>query len=103
MYYIGFKVGVFYKNEEWVQKWFEKLIEYLDDNNCQYTLRKSRYQPFVVTLSDGTCIFSCRAAESSRGQALDRAYLQPGIDKDIVDNVIKPTVKTSRIIIEDLY
>lgn len=87
-------VGVWFKNKEWVEKWFDDFLSKIDQNMI-HGVRRSKTQPPIVIMKNGNYIRGISAKESSRGHKSDVAYLEPGIrDLDIFDYVIQPTVVT---------
>lgn len=98
MWYRGTNIGVFYKNYKWVADWFKELLNKLDPV-CIHSAFEE-LSGFCIYLKDGTTIRSYRANESSRGVALDKAFVEPGIPRKTIDMVIKKYVKIPQIVIE---
>lgn len=87
-------VGVWFKNKEWVEKWFDDFLSKIDQNMIHGIIR-SKVQPPIVIMKNGNYIRGIFAKESSRAHKSDVAYLEPGIrDLDIFNYVIQPTVVT---------
>ena len=102
--YRGSRIGVVYENNEFLDKWFKDFLSKID-TTCISSIRKSGVEDILVLLKDGTTIQSIRMSESSRGNALDKIYVDPDVDikSDIFQYVIKPLLKNPKIIIEREY
>ena len=101
MLYNGLKIGVFYKNESWVKKWFNDFINTID-NACILGYVRNGVRPFFIELRDGTKITAYQANESVRGTVIDKAFVEPTVDDEIINCVIRPLLGHSRFIeIED--
>ena len=90
MFYRGLKVGVVYKEHRWAEKWFKEFISKID-KSCvkKYILSHS---DIAVILKDGTIIKAVSATGNSRGSRFDKIFVQPGVDKDVIDHVIRPMI-----------
>ena len=101
MLYKGLKIGVFYEDESWAEKWFSDFINKVD-NACILRYVRNRMHPFFIELRDGTRITAYRANESARGICIDKAFVEPTVGSEIIDNVIRPLLGHTRFIeIED--
>lgn len=98
MLYNGTKIGVFYKSDNWMKGWFDDFLKNIDPA-CISSISKSSSQVRVY-LKDGTQIISYPATDSSRGVALDKAFVEYGVSDEIIERIIKPCLKLSRIIFE---
>ena len=92
MMYRGFKIGVFYKRLSWVEKWMKDFLDNIDQS-CVLRLVRNGFTPFMIELKDGTTIKAYRANESPRGAVIDKAFVEYGIEQDIIETVIKPMIK----------
>lgn len=85
---------IFYK--DLYEKAFEKLEEIINNyKNLNYSIvqyRKSRLNT-CVTFSNGDYWQIKIANERSRGLACNIAYIERGIEKSIIDTIIKPALK----------
>lgn len=99
MLYNGFKVGVFYKNISWAKTWFADFLDKVDDA-CVSRFVKNGVCSFMIQLRDGTTISSYRVDDSSRGICVDKAFVEPCIDDDTINKIIRPFVKSPSIIKE---
>ena len=101
MLYKGLKIGVFYKNKSWAEKWFSDFINKVD-NACILKYVRNCMHPFFIELRDGTRITAYKVNESARGICIDKAFVEPTISSEIIDSVIRPLLGHTRFIeIED--
>lgn len=89
MLYRGLKIGVFYDNKSWAEKWFKDFINTID-NACILRYVRSSVYPFYIELKDGTKITAYQANEKTRGICIDKAFVEPTVGSEIIDNVIRP-------------
>lgn len=94
MNYRGLKIGVFYKNISWGNKWIKDFIAQID-NSCISKIQMC--YPRVI-LKDGTTITAYPANTSSRGTVIDKAFVDPDVDEEIIRNVIDPLIRHTRFI-----
>lgn len=101
MLYKGLKIGVFYENKSWAEKWFSDFINKVD-NACILKYVRNCMHPFFIELRDGTRITAYNANESARGICIDKAFVEPTVSSEIIDSVIRPLLGHTRFIeIED--
>ncbi|MDO4754805.1 MAG: hypothetical protein Q4A54_00530 [Parabacteroides sp.] len=101
MLYKGLKIGVFYKNKSWAEKWFSDFINKVD-NVCILRYVRNRTHPFFIELRDRTRITAYKANESARGICIDKAFVEPTVGSEIIDSVIRPLLGHTRFVeIED--
>lgn len=101
MLYRGLKIGVFYDNKSWAEKWFKDFINTID-NACISRYVRSSVYPFYIELKDGTKITAYQANEKTRGICIDKAFVEPTVGSGIIDNVIRPLLgHTSLVEIEE--
>lgn len=101
MLYKGLKIGVFYKDKSWAEKWFSDFINKVD-NACILKYVRNCMHPFFIELRDGTRITAYKANESARGICIDKAFVEPTVGSEIIDRVIRPLLGNTRFIeIED--
>ena len=101
MLYKGLRIGVFYEDESWAEKWFSDFINKVD-NACILRHVRNCMHPFFIELRDGTRITAYKANESARGICIDKAFVEPTVSSEIIDSVIRPLLGHTRFIeIED--
>lgn len=92
MLYRGCKIGVFFKTKSWVENWMKDFLDEID-KSCVLRFVRNDFTPFMIELKDGTTIKAYRANDSSRGAVIDKAFVEYGIEQDIIETVIKPMIK----------
>lgn len=95
MRYRGFRVGVFYKSNMWVKKWFNDFLSTID------TTCISRYSinDLEIILKDGTRIKAYGLNHCLRGVLIDKAFVEPGVDDETANIIIKPLLRHATDII----
>ena len=91
MKYRGLKIGVFFKNREWVEKWFKDFIDKID-NACILRIVKGGIHVYMIELRDGTRITSYQVNDNTRGICIDKAFVEPAISEEVINSVIKPLI-----------
>lgn len=89
MLYRGCKIGVFFKTKTWAEKWMNDFIDNVD-HSCISRFVRNGIHPFMIDLKDGTRIIAIQANDGARGTVIDKAFVEPTIEQNIIDNVIKP-------------
>ena len=92
MLYNGLKIGVFYKHLSWAEKWIKDFLNKIDQS-CVLRFVRNGFTPFMIALQDGTTIKAYRANDSLSGVVIDKAFVEYGIEQDIIENVIEPMIK----------
>lgn len=88
------KIGVFYKDREWTYKIFDQIIE---EYPSDYIFRcRHSSSDMSIQFTDGTEVRFVLATESCKGQCFSKVIMQPGIDEDIVNSIIRPQLKDFR-------
>lgn len=101
MLYRGLKIGVFYDNKSWAEQWLKDFINTID-NACISRYVRSSVYPFYIELKDGTRMTAYQANDKTRGIYVDKAFVEPTVSSEIIDNVIRPlSGHTSFVEIED--
>ena len=101
MLYKGLRIGVFYEDKSWAEKWFSDFINKVD-NACILKYVRNSMHPFFIELRDGTRITAYKANESARGICIDKAFVEPTVGSETIDSVIRPLLGHTRFIeIED--
>lgn len=101
MLYDGMRIGVFYESSAWAEKWFEDFFKHID-RTCVFSYIVSYSHPFKIQLKDGTIITAYPANEKSRGVVIDKAFVEPTIKNDVINNIIRPLLGHSQQIIMDV-
>ena len=83
------EIGIFYRDKKWAEKIFNKINDYYHSLDMIDRI----YGTTMIRLKDNTEIFFVRAAENARGYCFSKVILQPGIDKELINCVIRPTLK----------
>lgn len=89
------QIGVYYKTKEWAYQVFDKIVnhyplEWFEERG----IRKSKDPSNCCLLfKDGSSIRFRPAIESSRGSCFSKIIIEPDIDEEIVNCVIRPTLK----------
>ena len=86
MQILGFKIGIFYKDPEWLESKHEEIIKSIS------AIMIHHYTKTKIFLQDGTSIEFVPAV-SRCGNAFDRVFYQEGIDDDVIHQMITPTLK----------
>lgn len=96
MFDYRFRIGVFYKNEEWAEKKFHEIYKEIVNNSgsgtCQIISTKDGK---VICLGNNSYIKFVSAYVHSRGQKFDRIYYQDGIESDILYSIIYPLISSN--------
>lgn len=101
MLYRGNRIGIFYNDREWAEKWMNDFVDSID-NSCILRFVKRGLLPFMIELKDGTRITAYPANHNSRGVVIDKAYIQPNVSQEIIDCLIRPLIGHSqKIIVEN--
>lgn len=91
-YICYFKVGLFYKTEEWIKEKFDYLTEQLKD-------QIERRDKNVIILKNGFIIQAVPANTRARGCKFDKILCQEGIDSEILNTIIKPSLIFPQIVV----
>lgn len=98
MEYYGMRIGVFYKDRDWVDKWFSDFLQYYTDKSCIIKVVKNSYNPHAVYLKDGTCIIAYDVNHMPRGKKFDKVYIEPIVCEDVINMAIRPMMLNSCIV-----
>lgn len=82
------KIGIFYRDNKWAEKMFNKIYDYYRSLDMI-----DRVFYLAIRLKDGSEIIFVRAAENARGYCFSKVILQQGIDNELIDCVIRHTLK----------
>ena len=75
MLYKGLKIGVFYKDKSWVEKWFNDFINTVD-NACILRYVRNGVHPFFIELRDGTKIIAYKINDNIKKIDVDKAFFE---------------------------
>lgn len=85
------KIGIFYKDQVWKRKVFDKIVEYYRSlDMIDFHIYNSWDARIVLT--DKTEILFVEANEKCRGHKFSKVIIQPGVDQLIIDNIIRPCI-----------
>ena len=103
MLYNGLKIGVFFKTKTWVDQWFHDFLNSIDNAYVSRYVKNGLY-PYMVELRDGTKIIAYKAVDndSGRGLRVDKAYVEPDISSEIINEIVVPMTRCERIIVEEV-
>lgn len=85
---------IFYNLDTWVNILFDQIIKALPKSLVSRSI-KSKYNK-QIRLRGGSTILFIYASESSCGLRYNQAYIQPGIDKNIYQQIILPMSRNIR-------
>ena len=80
------RIGIFYKDNKWAAEMFNKIYDYYRSLDMIDRVFSS-----AMRLKDNSEIIFVRAAENARGHCFSKVILQQGIDKELIDCVIRHT------------
>lgn len=101
MLYRGNRIGIFYNDRKWAEKWMNDFVDSIDPS-CILRFVKNGLFPFMIELKDGTRITAYPTNHNSRGVVIDKAYIQPSVSQEIIDCLIRPLIGHSqKIIVEN--
>lgn len=92
-------IGIYYKTFEWAQFVYDKLLKYFKDLDCLAHASVEKNGFGFIVLKNGVIYQILRADETSRGYKNNIVYMQDGIDDDIIDTIIEPSIMPYK----DLY
>lgn len=82
------RIGIFYRDSKWAAEMFDKIYNYYHSLDM---IDRTFY--LAIRLKDDSEIIFVRAAENARGYCFSKVILQQGIDKELIDCVIRRTLK----------
>ncbi len=83
------KVGVFYKDEEWMQEKADGVINDLTDSEIKYH-KRAEHGIIKIWINDYCLIEFVPVNIFRRGNRYSRIFYQMGINKEIVNSLIRP-------------
>lgn len=87
-------IGIFFKDITWKDNVYNEIKNYYEEREC-ISLTLNFKGSARIELKDGSVIYFVPANDCSRGHRFSKAILQPGIDKEIIDCVIRPSIVTN--------
>jgi len=88
------RIGIFYRDNKWAAEIFNKIYDYYHSLDMIDRIYGTTWSsPETIRLKDNTTIVFVRAAENARGHCFSKVILQQEIDKELIDCVIKHTLK----------
>ena len=88
-------IGIYYKDFDWASRLFNRIIEYYPKEYLVERGIKKNKNNLRIEFKDGSVIKFVYANESSRGYSFSKIIMQPGIDEEIIRDIICPTLKDS--------
>ena len=83
--YLNFKIGVFYKDYDWMEKIFARIIKDIgrerpwEIKNIDLSLRE---YPYYIKIHDLITIYFVKPDDSCRGYKFDRLYYQGDFNEE---------------------
>ena len=82
--YIAQRIGIYYKDEFWLEDFLNELLKNIPEDIIIYRKKD------CIKLKDGTFIKAVKANFNARGQKFDKIFMQSEIDEDIYEINIRP-------------
>lgn len=92
-------IGIYYKNRKWAENLFKKIIDDLPKEIIKIDIT-SKYNLYIE-LKDETHIRFVSVDNSARGYRFTKMFLEPGINKEYYDCIIRPYLRPNYPIILD--
>ena len=92
-------IGIYYKTFGWAQFVYDKLLEHFKDLDCLVRAYVDKYGNGIIQLKNGTVYHFIKNNETARGYKFHKVYMQDGIDDDIINTIIEPSIMPYK----DLY
>lgn len=86
------KIGFFYKNREWAEEIFNKIVESTDGELIERMVKSKTM--IEIVYKDGTVVKFIEALEKARGYRFNMIYLEPTIDYEYYSTVAMPYLLT---------
>lgn len=90
-------IGIYYKNREWAENLFIKIVDGLPKEVIKVSII-SKYNLYIE-LKEGTYIRFVSVDSKARGYRFTKMFLEPGIDKEYYDCIIRPYLRPNNPII----
>ena len=85
-YVFQYRIGVYYKDFKWARNLLDEYIKSIPPECIDHHMKNR------LVLKNGSCINLVPANTNCRGQRYDRVIVQEGIDKKILDCIIRPAM-----------
>lgn len=85
-------IGVYYKTSEWAYFVYTKLVKYFTDLDCLVRSHVGRCGTGIIQLKNGTVYHFIKGNETARGYRFHKVYIQDGVDDDIINTIIEPSI-----------
>lgn len=92
-------IGIYYKNRKWAENLFKKIIDDLPKEVIKINIMSKC--DLYIELKDGTHIRFVSVDSNARGYRFTKMFLEPGIDKEYYDYIIRPYLRPNYPIILD--
>lgn len=89
MNYLSRRIGVYYTDSEWRDKYFKELIENIPTESVNRIGNKNET---FIELKDGSIIKFIRMNDGARANKVHEAFLQPGISYEKYCRIIAPCI-----------
>lgn len=86
------QINIYFVHMEWAEALFDKIIEEQVPKEDIVCFRKDSNYGCYCRLKSGDVIRTVRASQNSRGVKSTKVFMEPGIDKEIVDCIIRPSI-----------
>lgn len=105
--HLTFRIGVFYKDEDWMEKIFAKVIRYIGINqipNIDFSLKQHPcYIKILGTSRNDLITIYFIKPEIARGYKFDRIYYQADLDDEAFNRMLTTAIgNIPRCIYEDV-
>lgn len=94
-------ISIYCIHMEWGEELFDKIIKEQIAKEDIVCLRKEGNYGCYCRLKNGDVIRTVRANENSKGLRNTKVFIEHGIDKEIVDCVIRPSIMFTMQVIND--
>ena len=92
---ISQRIGVCYKDENWAKEVLEQIYSQTPKNMIH---SRKKYR---IEFIDGSYVVAFSAKDlNTRGRALDRIFVQEGVDEEFVNEHLRPCIKRHAILKE---
>lgn len=85
------RIGIYYNHLTWGNRVFDKIINEIPEDQIVYCKRRNTGNSYCQ-LINGDIIQTIPANGKSRGYKVTKVFMEPGIDQETYQTVIKPAV-----------
>ena len=86
----GLRIGIFYRDKRWAEVKLEEICKSIVDNLESGVCR--RHHDMRIEIGNGSYIKFVPAYENCCGQKFNRIYYQEGIDEEVLECRVYPTL-----------